>query len=151
MLPVRNSAERKRAVRWIQEETRKLEILKSNLSTVLRDSETSEDVLAPLSDGISNQEAIIAAYDAAKTGALPKVTRLADLGAYLVAARSMLGLSLKDFSRATGIHHTQLGAYERNGYKTVGLLRTQEILDKIGAKITVGVEFVENCQSPPTS
>jgi len=141
MFQVRNTAERHKAVQWIQEESRKLDILKENLVAVLREDETAEDVLSPLSEGIRRQEEVVAAYDAAKMGALPKVAGLQDLGAYLIAARSMLGLSLKAFSEVTGIHPTQLGAYERSGYKTVGLLRAQEILDKIGAKVTVDVSL----------
>lgn len=143
MLQVRNATERQRAVRWIQEENRKLVILTESLATVLREGETPEDVLIPLSEGIKRQEEIVATYDTAKVGGLPKVAGLQDLGAYLIAARVMLGLSLKQFGRITGIHYTQLGAYERTGYKTVGLLRAQAILDKIGAKVTVGVSLEE--------
>jgi DNA-directed RNA polymerase specialized sigma subunit len=86
----------------------------------------------------------VAWYERARRGDLQHISRLADLGRLLIAARIAAGLTQRQLADLLGVSEAQVSRDERNEYHGITVERAQRTLDALGATVTIGI------REPPT-
>jgi len=131
---IRSDAERERAVAQVAFFRAALAKL-SEKKQKRRDA----DVVAKFESMLHERESQIRDYDDLKNGKLnlPKLKRVDDIVAYLPRIRIARGISQTELARRLGVSKQVINRYEESGYQTVGLVRLQQILDVLGAKVEI--------------
>lgn len=81
-------------------------------------------------------EALIKAYDAAKSGEDAELRRIAgnDPGYALIIARITSGLTQKELGRRLGVKEQQIQRYEADRYRTISLSNFQKVANTLGVQ-----------------
>jgi ribosome-binding protein aMBF1 (putative translation factor) len=104
-----------------------------------RQKRRDADVVAKCESMLHERESQIRDYDDLKKGKLnlPKLKRVDDIVAFLPRIRIARGMSQTELARRLGVSKQVINRYEESGYQTVGLVRLQQILDVLEAKIEI--------------
>jgi plasmid maintenance system antidote protein VapI len=81
----------------------------------------------------------LAEYERLRRGEMPTLTKLRELGRFLVASRIALGLTQRELADRLGVHESQVSRDEKNEYRGVTVDRATRILDALGIEMTASV------------
>lgn len=81
----------------------------------------------------------MAEYESLRQGNVPRLTKLSDLGRWLIANRIALGVTQRELARRLGISEAVISRDEKNEYHAITVERAQRILDALSTTISMAV------------
>lgn len=147
---INSAAEYARATRRLREdESEHLDRLREALSRADLTAEEVDRLMQPALAFHAELRREVEAYERTRPRELEPLSRLTDIGRWLIELRSERGWTQQRVAAALGTSAPLVCRDERNGYRNVSTERAQRILDAFGAQVSVRIERLAPVEQLP--
>lgn len=137
---IRNESEYKKAVLRLEEENKRLQNTRKQLSQKLNKEELKR-VMDPLETFHLQLKEEVDSYEKLKRGEFDQLINFRGFGHLLICLRIARGLTQSDLAGILGVNSSQVSRDERNEYHGITLERANMILEALEAQLESKVEI----------
>jgi ribosome-binding protein aMBF1 (putative translation factor) len=110
--------------------------------------EEIDHAMQPLRSFQAQLQEEVAWYESVRSGTLPPIRRLTDLGRLLTALRIAQGLTQRQLAEQLNVAESVVSRDERNEYHGITIERAQRILDALGVSTVTQVDEQSLVRAP---
>jgi ribosome-binding protein aMBF1 (putative translation factor) len=110
--------------------------------------EEIDHAMQPLRSFQAQLQEEVAWYESVRSGTLPPIRRLTDLGRLLTALRIAQGLTQRQLAEQLNVAESVVSRDERNEYHGITIERAQRILDGLGVSTVTQVDEQSLARAP---